>query len=234
MRLLPAGPGARHRASPDPLRLVVRRPTLAVGALLALAVTGVAFDTAWHVPEPPAAAAEPVAGRAPAAEPAAVRQDPQAYTEAAQPPAAGVVPTRVRVPDIGIDAELVDLVRDADGVLLPPPGLASAGWFTGSAVPGAVGPAVLAGHVDDTSTAGVFSRLRELAPGAEILVTLSDGSERRFLVDRTVDVAKAEFPTDAVYGPVPNAQLRLITCNGPYDFAGRHYRNNLVVFAVPA
>lgn len=228
--MVPHPDGPRHRAPSDPLRLVVRRPTLAVGALLTLAIPAVAFNTAWQVPEPRAAAADATAIVAPAT-PAAVRQDPQPYADAA--PAPGVVPTRLRIPVIGVDAELVDLVRDADGVLLPPPDLASAGWFTGSAVPGAVGPAVLAGHVDDTTTAGVFARLRELAPGAEILVTLSDGSERRFLVDRTLDVAKVEFPTDAVYGPVPNPQLRLITCNGPYDFVNREYRNNLVVFAVP-
>lgn len=73
-----------------------------------------------------------------------------------------MVPTPVRIPAIGVDAGLVDRIREADGVLLRPPDLASAGWFTGSAVPGTVGPAVLAGHADDTSTDGVFARLSEL------------------------------------------------------------------------
>jgi hypothetical protein len=52
-------------------------------------------------------------------------------------------------------------------------------------------------------------------------------------MDRSEDVAKTEFPTAEVYGPTPNSQLRIITCNGPYDFNALHYRNNLVVFAVP-
>lgn len=64
-------------------------------------------------------------------------------------------------------------------------------------------------------------------------MTLADSTERRFLVDRAVDAAKTASPTDAVYCPVPHAHLRLITCNGPYDFAGRHYRNNLMIFATP-
>jgi hypothetical protein len=36
----------------------------------------------------------------------------------------------------------------------------------------------------------------------------------------------------AVYGPVPNAQLRLITCGGTFDPATGRYLSNVVVFAV--
>ncbi|BDI23091.1 class F sortase [Herbiconiux sp. L3-i23] len=149
-------------------------------------------------------------------------------------PAPGVVPAHLSIPSIGVDADTSTIGRSADGVLEPPVGLLDAGWFDGSAVPGAVGPAVIAGHVDDTTDAGVFARLHELAPGAEIVVTLTDGSERRFTVDGAVDVAKSAFPTDAVYGPTREPQLRLITCNGPYDYGVMHYSNNLVVFASAA
>jgi hypothetical protein len=43
---------------------------------------------------------------------------------------------------------------------------------------------------------------------------------------------KSKFPTAAVYGPVANAQLRLITCGGTFDPATRRYLSNVVVFAV--
>ena len=42
------------------------------------------------------------------------------------------------------------------------------------------------------------------------------------------------FPTAEVYGPTPDAQLRLITCDGPYDRAAGRYLHNLVVFATLA
>jgi hypothetical protein len=45
---------------------------------------------------------------------------------------------------------------------------------------------------------------------------------------------KDHFPTAAVYGPVPDAQLRLITCGGTFDPALRSYLSNVVVYAVAA
>jgi hypothetical protein len=43
--------------------------------------------------------------------------------------------------------------------------------------------------------------------------------------------AKLEFPTEAVYGQIDHAGLRLITCGGAYDAARRKYLDNIVVFA---
>lgn len=241
-----SSPG-RHRARRGPVgtavRVLAHSPVLAAGVLVTVAVTAAAFDTTWQ-PVVGASALEfrLAALSAPAAPPApamvssgvgaaAGLQDPLPLDSGA--PAAGVRPTRLVIPAIDVDVDLVSLQRDTAGVLLPPADLDSAGWYTASAVPGAVGPAVLAGHVDDTETAGVFSRLHELQPGDAIAVALSDGSSREYRADRAIDVAKEDFPTEQVYGPTPNSQLRLITCNGPYDYGVMHYSNNLVVFAEP-
>jgi hypothetical protein len=37
----------------------------------------------------------------------------------------------------------------------------------------------------------------------------------------------------AVYGPVPDAGLRLITCGGAFDDAAGCYLSNVVVYATP-
>ena len=42
---------------------------------------------------------------------------------------------------------------------------------------------------------------------------------------------KSRFPTLAVYGPVPDAELRLITCGGAFDVATGHYLSNVIVYA---
>jgi hypothetical protein len=42
---------------------------------------------------------------------------------------------------------------------------------------------------------------------------------------------KTSFPTMAVYGPVPAAELRLITCGGTFDYATGHYISNVIVYA---
>jgi hypothetical protein len=37
--------------------------------------------------------------------------------------------------------------------------------------------------------------------------------------------------TAAGYGPTPDAELRLITCAGPFGVATSHYLRNIVVYA---
>jgi hypothetical protein len=50
-------------------------------------------------------------------------------------------------------------------------------------------------------------------------------------VDRVDEYAKDEFPTDAVYGDLDHAGLRLITCGGEFDDDSGSYVDNVVVFA---
>ena len=80
----------------------------------------------------------------------------------------------------------------------------------------------------------MFYRLAELRPGDQILVDRADGGTAQFVVDRTEQHPKANFPTDAVYGHIDHAGLRLITCGGSFDADTGHYRDNLVVFATLA
>jgi hypothetical protein len=94
-----------------------------------------------------------------------------------------------------------------------------------------VGPAVIAGHVDSRTGPAVFYRLRALRPGQAVLVERADGTRLRFVVTDTRSYPKAGFPTAAVFGPVPGAALRLITCAGNFDRARGSYLDNLVVSA---
>ncbi len=140
-------------------------------------------------------------------------------------------PVRVRVPAIGVDSELLRLGTDAAGVLVPPDDFDRAGWFADGAVPGDVGPAVVAGHVDSVDGPAVFSRLGELGPGAEVLVDREDGTTARFAVTGVGRYPKSGFPTESVYGPTPRAELRLVTCGGEFDRSRGSYEDNVVVFA---
>ena len=101
-------------------------------------------------------------------------------------------------------------------------------------VAAAVGPAVVAGHVDSATGVAVFTRLGELAPGDEVEVGLSDGTLVRYVVTGSERYPKDAFPSAEVYGPAPASLLRLITCGGTFDRAAGSYRDNLVVYAVPA
>jgi hypothetical protein len=146
-------------------------------------------------------------------------------------PGSASVPVRLVIPEIGVATRLVRLGLEPDGGMQVPEDFGDAGWFASGPVPGQVGPAVIAGHVDSKTGPAVFYRLRELRPGQAILVERADGARLRFLVEQARSYPKAGFPTAAVFGPVPSAALRLITCTGDFDRARGSYRDNLVVFA---
>ncbi|MEU2351224.1 class F sortase [Modestobacter sp. NPDC049651] len=169
-------------------------------------------------------------------------QDRQAPAARAEVPPAPVVlaaagsadparPVRVTIPAIGVDSDLVDLGVDAGGALVPPTDFARAGWFAAGPVPGDVGPAVLAGHVDSYRGPAVFFRLDELRPGDRVTVERSDGRTVQFAVTRVARYAKDRFATDEVYGPTADPQLRLVTCGGAFDRSRRSYLDNVVVYA---
>ncbi|TDV44293.1 class F sortase [Actinophytocola oryzae] len=140
-------------------------------------------------------------------------------------------PARVRIPAIGVDSSIVDIGVDATGVLVPPPTTDVTGWFAAGPAPGAVGPALLAAHVDSVAGPGVFFRLVDLRPGDEVTVVRTDGTSVVFTVTGTTRVAKTAFPTDLVYSPLPVPALRLVTCGGSFDHSARSYRDNLIVDA---
>jgi len=154
------------------------------------------------------------------------------WTVEPTPVAAAVAPpARVRIPAIGVDSAVVDIGVDATGALVPPPTTDVTGWFAAGPAPGAVGPALLAAHVDSRAGPGVFFRLVDLRPGDEVTVRRTDGTSVVFVVTGTSRVAKTAFPTDLVYSPLPVAALRLVTCGGSFDHTARSYRDNLIVDA---
>jgi sortase (surface protein transpeptidase) len=107
-----------------------------------------------------------------------------------------------------------------------------AGWYRGSPTPGELGPSLILGHVDSAEYgAGVFFELGALKPGQTVTVTRADRTAAVFRIDRVAAFPKNHFPTLDVYGDTQNAQLRLITCGGKFDFSARSYEDNIVVFA---
>lgn len=157
---------------------------------------------------------------------------PPAFAPPARPaPMSAAAPVRLRIPAIDVDSELMDLGLQADGTLEVPPGGFPAGWYTGAPTPGELGPAIIAGHVDWDGRPGVFFNLRDLSPGDEIVIARQDGTTARFRVTHVEQFDKDAFPTQAVYGDLDHAGLRLITCAGALDPSRRSYDDNLVVFA---
>jgi sortase (surface protein transpeptidase) len=141
--------------------------------------------------------------------------------------------TEVRLPALDVRSPLVDLDVGPDGALQAPADPAVAGWYVRGAAPGRPGPTVIAGHVDSRSGPGVFFRLDELVAGDRVEVARSDGLVVAYRVVTVGTHPKDAFPTARVYGPTPGPELRLLTCGGEFDPRSRHYRDNVVVTAIP-
>ncbi|MET8079656.1 class F sortase [Streptomyces sp. NPDC005303] len=141
-------------------------------------------------------------------------------------------PVRLTVPAIGVDTPVMRLGLASDGTVQVPPisDHDQAGWYEHSPTPGQTGPSVILGHVTVGAYGdGVFHGLSRLRRGEKIVARLENGTETEFTVTSLRTVAKADFPTDDVYGNVSRPELRLITCGGPKDEDG--YLDNVIVFA---
>jgi sortase (surface protein transpeptidase) len=153
----------------------------------------------------------------------------------APPPSAApkpvAAPVSLTIPLIAVRTQLITLGLTSAGELQVPSSTVVAGWYTGSPRPGAIGSAIIVGHIDSYSGPGVFYRLVTLTRGDKIYVKRADGTLVEFRVTSVQTYLKDRFPTEDVYGPVPDAELRLITCGGAFDTATGHYLSNIVVYA---
>ncbi|MGA5125560.1 class F sortase [Streptomyces pseudogriseolus] len=147
-------------------------------------------------------------------------------------PLARSVPVGLTIPAIGLDTPVVRLGLAQDRTVEVPPIQADdpAGWYRYSPTPGRPGPSVMLGHVTVGAYGdGVFRHLARLRRDDGITVRLENGTAAEFAVTSVRTVAKADFPTEDVYGDTARPELRLITCGGPLEDG--EYRDNVIVFA---
>ncbi|HST46920.1 class F sortase [Jatrophihabitans sp.] len=224
-------PGIAPHARRGRLTAAAAGVLVAVGVLLLV----VGLRAQRQPPQPPAAAAVPysAAPQTPFPTGSSSTTRPAPATPGRQLLARSV-PVTLEIPAIKVRSELLQLGLNPDRTVQVPP-LARdsrAGWYKYSPTPGQLGPSVILGHVDSAEYGpGIFFRLGALRPGSTVTVTRADRSTAVFRVDRVVSYPKDHFPTLEVYGNTDNAQLRLITCGGRFDFSTHNYQDNIVAFA---
>jgi len=84
-------------------------------------------------------------------------------------------------------------------------------------VPGAMGPAVVIGHINGDGHDGVFRHLDQVKKGDVIDVGMNTGKIVRFVASDAGMPAKTAFPSDKVYGNTDTPEIRLISCGGRLD-----------------
>lgn len=146
-------------------------------------------------------------------------------------PKSGIDPERIIIPEIGVNAKVIDLGLNSDGTLEVPENYAETGWWTGGSKPGEKGSAVIVGHLDSKTSPAVFYKLPSLKAGDLIKVTNTAGEIVNFEVERLKQVPKNNFPTNEVYKMTGEPTLRLVTCGGKFNRSSGHYDDNVIVFA---
>jgi sortase A len=145
------------------------------------------------------------------------------------------VPVRIRIPSIGVDAEVVDVGLGKSGNMAVPYTYTEVGWYRYGPLPGELGSAVLDGHVDNgLGGRAVFARLGELRPGDTIYIETARGENVEFRVEDTGSYNVAEVPLERLFTQADQARLNLVTCEGVWIQEEKMYDRRLVVYAVLA
>lgn len=102
----------------------------------------------------------------------------------------GVVPVRLLVPRLDLDAPVVATTMTA-GSIQGPPVAGDVAWLEQTRRPGEIGPAILGGVDDLDGSPGAFAALGDLAQGDEFVVVSEDGELFHYRVEanRTSPVA---------------------------------------------
>ena len=140
------------------------------------------------------------------------------------------LPLSVRIPSLGLNAEIVHVDLDSQGIVDTPN--TEVGWYKRSAGLGDTGAVVLSGHfIGLGGEKGVFYKLGELQKGERIEVQGSDKRVYTYEVFETELVRTSEFSIKKVYGRKKEPLLHLITCAGSYDSSIGTYSHRTLVYA---
>lgn len=154
---------------------------------------------------------------------AAPEVEPQPLIAGAEHVGAPATATRIRVPSVGIDAEVraVGYTFEQGELQYDTPRY-EAGHYVGSAAPGEAGNAVIAGHVSTRGGNAVFQHLPDVGVGDVVEVERGEELYRYAVTElRVVDPGEVQ-----VMARTGDPVLTLITC-----FPDRNYQDRLVVIA---
>ena len=143
-----------------------------------------------------------------------------------------IVPSRLRIPAIGVDSSIGAVALRKDGSMNVPDNLWTSSWLATGPRPGQPGNAVIAGH-RGVGTPALFSHLETVKAGDRIYVSDAAGNQLIYEVTRVASMDLSASTQVAVFGPTNSQNLVLITCFGRYIPSARTYDHRLVVFSQP-
>jgi LPXTG-site transpeptidase (sortase) family protein len=159
---------------------------------------------------------------------------PVATATAAQQASSAPI-ARLQIPKYSVDAPVIVLGLDEEGVMEAPDGPVDVAWYEFTAHPGTGSNAVFSGHVDWTFENGpagaVFWNLKNMVIGDIVKVRLEDGTEYEYSVISREQVDPDTVDVQAVVGSTQQEIITMITCGGTFDSSAGHYTNRVIVKA---
>ncbi|KGX94027.1 peptidase C60 [Pontibacillus halophilus JSM 076056 = DSM 19796] len=154
----------------------------------------------------------------------------ETMSETLQPEQLGIVPERIIIPAIDVDAPIVKEGLNQNGDMEVPDNSVDVGWFEPGTEPGNAGSSVLAGHVDDYTGPAVFFDLKDLEKGDEVIIVGEGGEELTFEVQKVESYPWDDAPIREIFGPTDERRLNLLTCTGLYDKGTNNHQERLAVY----
>ncbi|WP_394176129.1 class F sortase [Guptibacillus hwajinpoensis] len=146
------------------------------------------------------------------------------------PKVEGIVPERLSIPAINVDAEIEHIGQLPDGQMDVPKDDRNVGWYEPGAKPGEMGNSVLAGHVDNKTGPSVFFHLGDLEQGDIVTISDENGTSYDFEVQKIESYPRKEAPLEKVFGITSQSSLNLITCSGTFNRDAGTHEKRMVVY----
>lgn len=138
---------------------------------------------------------------------------------------------RLIIPRLDIDAPVQEVGLTAGGNMGSPSNFTDVGWYKYGAVPGQMGSAVMAGHLDNgLALSGVFKHLEKLTIGDDVFIATKGGQRLHFVVTDIGRYDYKEVPTEKVFTRDDVPRLNLITCSGDWVRSDKTYDERLVIY----
>lgn len=142
------------------------------------------------------------------------------------------LPTRLRIPKIGVNSVIEYMSLTIDGVMDVPKGPDHVGWFAPGTHPGDAGSAVMAGHYGwKNGIPAVFDDLNALRKGDLLYVDDGKGQTVMFVVRESRTYSSTDDASEVFRSSDGGSHLNLITCQGVWNKTRKSYSERLVVFA---
>jgi LPXTG-site transpeptidase (sortase) family protein len=145
-------------------------------------------------------------------------------------------PLRLLVDSLEVDAPVIEMGVDDQGIPHVPRNGEDVAWYSFSSPPGAGSNAVFAAHINWEGASGVFGNLHVLQAGDTIRLISEDEHEYTYEVFANFAVDPYDDDSLKVMDPTPKDTVTLITCGGswipdPNEQFGGSYTNRTIVQA---